>query len=288
MTMVEIILLALTTLLAFALGVAAGYWYFRKRNPFLPTPPTYMQGTHTPLPEPVALPDFTFAASSRPTFEATSGDSIPNHQVSLTSTLPDRTLEIIPPPLPGAPVELEPLGPTAMVLPLLEYLENSIQLPPDAEGAKAEPRRGADADRPAVAHANVPAPSQPAPPRPVFQRLNMLDLTPDRTSLAATAPPRPSPPHYTPLSKLGDTTTTTAMPAAGSVAGENALLQIRGIDAGLVERLARLGITTVAQIAHCTSYEVRKLAERIEVSPEVIMQEWIPQAHLLLYTPAAS
>lgn len=165
-----------------------------------------------------------------------------------------------------------------MVLPLLEYLESTVQVSDQAPTAMPKPGNPARVERPAV---------PPPPPRPAYQRLAVLDLTP-----ASGPPPPPRPQHlqFTPLAQWSDKApdAPSATDTALDTRPVNVLLQIRGIDEVLAARLGTLGITTLTQIAHFSSYEVRKLAEYLDVPPEVIMQEWIPQAHLLVYSPAAS
>lgn len=274
MTIVEIILLVLTTLLAFALGGAAGYWYSRKRNPFSPAVPTSRQAA-PPIPEMVALPDFIPFAVPPPSVLATaSGDHAPSLHGALASVLTDQTLEVTPAFLP--PVEPGPAEPAAMVLPLLEYLESTAHASDQAVAAVPKPGHPARVERPAV---------PPPPQRPIYQRLAVLDLTP-----ASGPPPPPRPQHlqFTPLAQWSDKAQDAPSAAGTAPDVRPVLLQIRGIDEVLATRLGTLGITTLTQIAHFSSYEVRKLAEHLEVPPEVIMQEWIPQAHLLVYSPTAT
>jgi predicted flap endonuclease-1-like 5' DNA nuclease len=165
-----------------------------------------------------------------------------------------------------------------MVMPLLEYLESTVQVSDEAAAAVPKPGHPPRMERPAV---------PPPPPRPTYQRLAVLDLTP-----ASEPPPPPRPQHlqFTPLAQWSDKAQDAPL-AAGAAPGVrpvNALLQIRGVDEALAIRLGKLGITTLTQIAHFSSYEVRKLAEHLDLPPEVIMQEWIPQAHLLVYSPTAA
>jgi predicted flap endonuclease-1-like 5' DNA nuclease len=275
MTIVEIILLVLTTLLIFVLGGAAGYWYSRKRNPFSPAVSTSTQAV-PPIPEMVALPDFIPFAVPTPSAQASaSGDSAPNLHGMSASVLTDLAPEVTPASLP--PVEPGPAEPAAMVLPLLEYLESTVQVSDEAAAAVPKPGHPARMERPAV----------PPPPRPAYQRLAVLDLTP-----ASGPPPPPRPQHlqFTPLAQWSDKAqdAPSATGATPDVRPVNVLLQIRGVDEVLAARLGTLGITTLTQIAHFSSYEVRKLAEHLELPPEIIMQEWIPQAHLLVYSPTAT
>ncbi|MDX2287672.1 MAG: hypothetical protein NW217_02475 [Hyphomicrobiaceae bacterium] len=72
----------------------------------------------------------------------------------------------------------------------------------------------------------------------------------------------------------------TAAPRVSSVIDE--LTRIRGIDAGLAQRLSTYGIKTIAQIAALTAADVRRMSADLGLDRRIARQSWIEQAAVLM------
>ncbi|MFN3596479.1 MAG: hypothetical protein ACK41D_04340 [Rubricoccaceae bacterium] len=195
-----------------------------------------------------------------------------------------------PPPAAPAAAEISPAEISQRAIPAEELVGKKIPCEefvdqarraaaPEEEAARAEravPERAVP-ER-AVPERAVPsapaAPARPEPPLRLAER-EPVRRTPRRSIFVpmddffGAAPPAP----------------VLAPDAASPPLSEDAddLTVISSIDAGLQQRLYRAGVTSLEEIAHWSRADARRLAETLQVSEEVIMNQWVFEAQAALY-----
>ena len=240
---------------------------------------------------PDAEPEDPFATA--PLYDAPPGDSVPSDDVFEAWTPGPPAPPVVAPPTEEAP---EPEAPEPEA-PELEASEPSVFEPvsfdpvafdvPPAEPEPASPFEDVAFEAPegleaAPAAATDAPPEPPATPeptaetawvaRPTPQAHGLVDLDGDETPEAAGQDLEAAPP-----------ATDEPEPAIEAPEGAEDLTVISSIDAHTQRLLYQNGVVTLDEIAQWGRGDARRIASRVEVSEETIMNQWVFEAQAALF-----